>query len=187
MVKKNVLFFAATLLLTFAACHKDDEPSNTNGDNQPVAEKGTLSGAFSVSEQRQVYFAKGNLLYNAKTQKWQFAEHQYDVLGQANADISDEYEGLLDLFGFGTSGLEGGHSPLNYLTGPGLYASANLVDTQCDWAENDFVNIIKEGESWVTLTQYMWNYLLTERENAAQLAGFATVVDVKGLILLPDT
>lgn len=73
-------------------------------------------GVFTVAEGKTVAFASGNLQYNAaqgshycadgSVQKgtWRFAEHQYDYIGDANSNISQSYDGWIDLFGWGTSG-----------------------------------------------------------------------------------
>ena len=88
---------------------------------------------FSVSADRQILFASGNLQYNAahgthacadgstKQGTWRFAEHQYDYVGDAengnvyqngvkcdNALIGATYDGWIDLFGWGTSGWNSG-------------------------------------------------------------------------------
>ena len=59
---------------------------------------------FAVSENSYVAFAKGNLQYQASTNTWRFADKQYDVIGEENANVSENYDGWIDLFGWGTSG-----------------------------------------------------------------------------------
>ena len=73
-------------------------------------------GVFTVAEGKTVAFASGNLQYNAaqgshycadgsvQQGTWRFAEHQYDYIGDANRNISQTYDGWIDLFGWGTSG-----------------------------------------------------------------------------------
>ena len=73
-------------------------------------------GVFTVAEGKTVAFASGNLQYNAaqgshycadgsvQQGTWRFAEHQYDYIGYANKNISQTYDGWIDLFGWGTSG-----------------------------------------------------------------------------------
>ena len=73
-------------------------------------------GVFTVAEGKTVAFAAGNLQYNAaqgshycadgsvQQGTWRFAEHQYDYIGYANSNISQTYDGWIDLFGWGTSG-----------------------------------------------------------------------------------
>lgn len=72
---------------------------------------------FSVGYGKSVYFSTGNLQYNAgdgsthatadgKTLQgtWRFADQQYEVIGSGNANISQTYDGWIDLFGWATSG-----------------------------------------------------------------------------------
>ena len=73
-------------------------------------------GVFTVAEGKTVTFSSGNLQYNAaqgshycadgsvQQGTWRFAEHQYDYIGKANSNISQSYDGWIDLFGWGTSG-----------------------------------------------------------------------------------
>ena len=49
---------------------------------------GAINGLFSVSGSRQVYFSRGNLQYQASTNTWRFAEHQYDYIG--NPSLKNE-------------------------------------------------------------------------------------------------
>ena len=88
------------------------------------ATEGALSGKFTCDERGgQVVFSQGNLQYQASTNTWRFAEHQYDFVGNdakgnvyigetkcSNKQISATYSGWIDLFGFGTSGWNGGQS-----------------------------------------------------------------------------
>jgi tetratricopeptide (TPR) repeat protein len=77
---------------------KEEKPVvKENKPQQPKAGAG-----FSVSSTKRVYFAKGNLQYQASTKKWRFADNQWDVLGEANSKISDKNNGWIDLFGWGT-------------------------------------------------------------------------------------
>ncbi|MBQ0154797.1 MAG: hypothetical protein KBS70_08475, partial [Bacteroidales bacterium] len=58
---------------------------------------GSTIGSFSVSPTTKVTFAPGNLQYQASTNTWRFAEHQYDYVGDANTNISATYDGWIDL------------------------------------------------------------------------------------------
>ena len=82
------------------------------------------SGApFTVNKSgKKVIFAGGNLQYNAAQNKWRFAEHQYDIIGDASGSgnitgtknngvayagtITDRstQDKWIDLFQWGTSG-----------------------------------------------------------------------------------
>ena len=126
--------------------------------------------AFSVSETKQVYFSFGNLQYHCKNKEWRFAPNQYDRIGDANANISDDYDGYIDLFGWGI-----GDNP--------TFASINNDDytTFADWGAK-----IDDGNVWQILTRDEWDFLIRLREDAWEKYGVAEVAGVQGLILLPD-
>ena len=81
-------------------------PDNGGTSVGGTGTEGSLVGKFSVSAEKQVYFSKGNLQYQASTNTWRFAENQTDYIGEANKNISDTYDGWIDLFGWGTSGFD---------------------------------------------------------------------------------
>ncbi len=142
-----------------------------------AAPAGALNGAFSINaDGDQIAFAKGNLQYQASTTTWQFATNQYDMIGADNANISDTYTGWIDLFGWGT-----GNCPTKTSTVDEDYS------TFVDWGTNAISNGGNEANLWRTLTRYEWNYLIKTRTNADNLKGQATVVDVHGYVLLPDS
>lgn len=84
-----------------------------------------------------VEFAPANLHYHCTKHIWRFAENQYDYIGQANENISDTYDGWIDLFGYGTSGKN--FSPTLHTTNNADYASGNISGTQNDWGVNEIV------------------------------------------------
>ena len=58
---------------------------------------------------------------------------------------------------------------------------------EADWAwHNVIVNGGGKAHMWRTPTAEEWRYLLTERPDAREKFGTATVVDVHGLVVLPD-
>lgn len=126
-----------------------------------------IPGVFSVSADKKVFFANGNLQYDADNKKFQFAEHQYDFIGESGANISDE--GIRDLFGYGTW-LEGGN-PMNNSKNDEDYAWDNTKSSAM-------------GEEWITLSYKEYMYLVA-RDNELK-CGVAEVNGVQGLILLPD-
>lgn len=144
---------------------------NTGGD----PDEGTLSGYFSIAEGAQVRFSKGNLQYYPSKDIWRFAENQYDTIGIYNTNISTDYDGWIDLFGWGT-----GANP--------TLATQNNEDysTFTDWGTNAISNGGSLPGLWRTLTNDEWAYLIQSRERANELYGFANVNEVNGLILLPD-
>ena len=54
--------------------------------------EGALNGRFTINANGdQVIFSQGNLQYQASTQTWRFAEHQYDFVG--DSEEGNVYEG----------------------------------------------------------------------------------------------
>ena len=102
--------------VTFLLSETPVEPDIPDPDPTPTPAGGL--GVFSVAEGKTVAFASGNLQYNAVQGShlradgtkargtWRFAEHQYDYIGEANKNISETYDGWIDLFGWGTSGYD---------------------------------------------------------------------------------
>ena len=185
---KIIHVVAACLLLSqsVVSCQKDEK-----------SDRHALVGLFSISPTQQVRFAPGNLQYQASTNTWRFAEHQWDVIGSDNSDISSTYSGWIDLFGWGTSGWNSGAncyqpwsvsvddsdyfpggSPNNDLTG--AYAEA-------DWAwHNPISNGGDSVHQWRILTRDEWRYLLIKRADATSKIGLGNINGVGGFIILPD-
>lgn len=171
---------------------------------------GALPGLFSVSATQQVHFSQGNLQYQASTNTWRFAEHQYDFVGDAtygnvyvngvksnNSNISSSYSGWIDLFGWGTSGWNSGavcYQPWSTNTNASYYRPGgswynNLTGTyaEADWAwHNAIANGGNSSHQWRTLTKNEWDYLLNTRTNASSKRGMGNISGIAGLILLPD-
>lgn len=160
--------------------------------------EGNLSGLFSVSETTQVNFSKGNLQYQASTNTWRFAENQWDCVGADNANISETYDGWIDLFGWGTSGYDHGAnayqpwSTSQYNSDYWAYgdSGASLSDYtgQADWGYNAISNGGNtENCGWRTLKKDEWVYLFNSRTTPSGIRyAKATVNGVTGIILLPD-
>ena len=141
---------------------------------EPKPKPAKVSGGFSVSASKKVYFSKGNLQYQASTKKWRFAENQWDALGQANSKISDKNSGWIDLFGWGT-----GTDPIKNSTNNKDYG------TFADWGKNNISN--GGGNKWRTLTKDEWEYVFETRSTPSGVRfAKATVNGIKGIILLPD-
>lgn len=132
--------------------------------------------AFTINANGdKIFFSQGNLQYQASTNTWRFAEHQYDLIGNDNSNISSTYSGWIDLFGWGT-----GSNPTNTST------SDNDYSTFVDWGVNAISNGGNTPNQWRTLTSDEWVYLCNARANAADLRSQATVNSVHGYIFLPD-
>ena len=136
-------------------------------------------GIFSVSPNDKVTFSKGNLQYHPKKNKWQFANNQYDYFGEANENISADYNGWIDLFGWGT-----GNNPTK------ATANTNDYKTFVDWGTNQIGE--DAPNTWRTLTKAEWEYLISSRPNADKLCVSGNIkiggsnFGECGLILLPD-
>ena len=178
-----VCIMAAVMVMS-VGCHKDSI--------SPIIPDGALPGLFSVSATQQVYFSQGNLQYQASTDTWRFAEHQYDYVGTQTADvygdyggnvsgsdnrnISSTYNGWIDLFGWGT-----GSNP--------TLLSTNYRDYGIfvDWGSNPISNGGNTANQWRTLTTDEWDYLLYSRTDASSKRGIGNINGVGGLIILPDS
>ena len=65
----------------------------------------SLSGVFSVGDNKKVSFACGNVQYQPSTKSWRFAENQWTVIGEPNKNIIEgSYKGWIDLFSWSSSG-----------------------------------------------------------------------------------
>ncbi len=178
-----------------------------NGSGVP---DGAIDGLFSVSPTQKVYFSQGNLQYQASTNTWRFAEHQWDfvgsevvydgtsggnVTGSSNHLVSEFYDGWIDLFGWGTSGYNHGaicYQPWSTSTNWSDYyaygsPSSNLYDNtgQADWGYNSIINGGNNENIWRTLKQEEMGYVFYSR--GVEISFVRAVVNgVKGVILLPD-
>ena len=166
---------------------------------------GVLPGKFSIAEGKQIQFASGNLQYQASTNKWRFAENQYDCIGSKNAKISETNTDWIDLFGYGTSG-QSPYFPYlteiysydrGYTESPSTYYyphSSLTRENGLDWGVNNIETTTITG--WRTLTgtsesvsDYAtreWVYITYSRSKASQKKALASVAGVNGLLLLPD-
>ena len=131
---------------------------------------------FSVSATQQVLFSPGNLQYHPANDEWRFAESQTDYIGDANSNCSSTYNGWLDLFGWSTSTTNFGVSTST--------SNASYSGSFVDWGTNKIGS--DAPNTWRTLTNEEWVYLLNTRTNKSSLKGLAQVNGVTGLILLPD-
>ncbi len=186
---------------------------------QPQVPIGAINGVFTInSNGDKVYFSKGNLQYNAaqgtlqcadgttKQGTWRFAQNQYDLIGSDNSNISQDYNGWIDLFGWGTSGFD--HGAISYQpwstsqTNSDYYAYGSSIynlynqSGRADWGVYNAINGGEAGR-WRTLTgggsdNSEWHYILFIRSastvNGTPDARYAkaTVADVQGVILFPD-
>ena len=168
-----VCIMAAIMMMT-VGCQKEDIAPII--PDSPIIPDGALPGLFSVSATQQVHFSQGNLQYQASTNTWRFAEHQYDYVGSDNRSISSTYSGWIDLFGWGT-----GSNPTLSSSYPEDYG------TFVDWGSNAIINGGNTTNLWRTLTSAEWEYLLNTRPGASSKLGSGNINGVGGLIILPDS
>ena len=142
------------------------------------AETSNGIGVFSVSATKVVTFSPGNLQYHPKNDEWRFAENQYDTIGEYNKNISTDYDGWIDMFGW--SGSTGSAKF-------GVSSSKNNNDYAgdfVDWGKNQIGS--DAPDTWRTMTMDEWCYLCNTRMKADSLRGLGRINEVAGLILLPD-
>ena len=157
--------------------------------------EGAVNARYSIGDTLTVVFAQGNLQYQASTSTWRFASNQYDVIGYNNELLDSNYNGWIDLFGWGTSGYEGlmpytvDDSNSHYVPG-----ERDIAGTDYDWGQyNNISNGGNKKGVWRTMTYNEWRYLFNFREDAKVKRGLATIAgarsnggDMCGLLLLPD-
>ena len=172
--------------------------NNGGGGETPPAPIGAIKGLFSTSLTKQVWFSKGNLQYNANTNTWRFAENQYDIAGYENDNISDTYNGWIDLFGWGTSGWNSGavcYQPwstslteTDYRPGGDYTTDLITAYANADWGVyNSISNGGNQSNYWRTLTGGEWIHIVLFRDTPSGIRFVKAIVNnVKGLILLPD-
>jgi hypothetical protein len=144
--------------------------------DQRVKSVNLRTHAFSVSDTKQVLFSRGNLqcrAVNSDEVHYQFAEHQYDVIGEENDKIlTKQFPYTIDMFNWG-----GADNP--------LYYSEESSDFRefVEWGTK-----IGDGKTWRTLTQDEWAYLLGLGENDKRSGRYfyITVGGVHGMVLIPD-
>ena len=138
---------------------------------------GRRIGVFSVAKDRQVSFSQGNLQYVRNQDVWKFADHQYEYIGAGNVR-DGQLANKIDLFGWSA----------NNSTAPfGISTSTNAADYAgdfVDWGVNEINN--EAPNSWRTLSNTEWEYLMNGRDGAAQLYGAVCVNRINGVMFLPD-
>ena len=160
----------------------------------PAIPDGALSGVFSVSATKKVYFSQGNLTYNVSTTTWAFYEHQYDCATGYDAN-------LISLFTWG-------YNATSSIVPDGKnYVSGHNTDGESFNADEDWGTQIGDGNTWRTLSTAEWEWLLgpsssptpgTNCRTSSTVNGTANARylrckvkdvtrDVYGLMIFPDT
>ena len=166
---------------------------------------GVIRTAYKVSDTKSVCFSQGNLQFNAvqgthvvlggteeEAGTWRFAENQWDVIGEGNANIAEDYDGWIDLFGWATSGWAGSdataYQPWSSSQNNSDYEGWGEQDMIDDYANADWgvYNAISNGgntpNKWRTLSNAEWIYLL---QNNRWTLG--RIEDMLCLMLIPET
>lgn len=188
--------------------------ANFNYNGGSGVPPGAINGLFTINAKGdQVYFSQGNLQYQASTNTWRFAENQWDFVGTQNPSsgqpsggtisgsdnyyISQTYSGWIDLFGWGTSGYNHGavcYQPWSISESVNEYRAYgsvynNLYDQtgQADWGCNSISNGGNVTNTWRTLAEDEWGYVLNNRITSSGIRyAKAQLNNINGLILLPD-
>ena len=172
---------------------------------------GSINGLFSVSPTQKVYFSQGNLQYQASTNRWRFAEHQWEYVGGIdelfgteygnvfvngekcdNSLRSETYQGWIDLFGFGTNGVDNGfacYQPWSTSINSEDYYCYNLYEESgiADWGYNAISNGGNQIGLWRTLKYEEWSYLLRSRYTVSGIRYALACLDgTNGIIFVPD-
>ena len=151
-------------------------------------ESDPMESEFSVSTTKKVQFSKGNLRYNGDEYEghWTMAPEQYDMLGEDNVDVRSYGSYPANLHDLLCWSITTNHYGTSYYTyNDDEDAAKKFIGDFADWGTSP--ELIRDlGAGWTTLSKNEWDYLINTRENAATLRAFATVNNVKGLILLPD-
>ena len=217
----NTTYFVRAFASNSAGTSYGNEVTFTTLPHPNTAPEGAIPALFSVSETEQVFFSKGNLQYQASTGTWRFAEHQWDYVGGTeygteygtvyengvkcnNNEISQNYSGWIDLFGWATSGWNNNNhyyqpwdtegtgwtvDGYGYGYWDGEYSNYSMTG---DYANMDWgvYNAISNGGNevglWRTSGSSVIRYIVRYRRNAAYLQSDGTVNGVRGKIILPD-
>ena len=170
----------------------------TPDPGDPVLD-GALSGKFSVSDTKKVYFSKGNLQAKiasyssnvATASEWKFADSQYSCIGNAAGNNSFAADSWVDLFCWVGASADKNTYGLITFTSSSQANHGNVSDEslKTDWGTAAASSI---GSGWRTLSSAEWEYLFgTNSSNKrTTTSGLyfakATVNSVLGVILLPD-
>ena len=172
---KTKLFTLALAALTIGllgSCEKDNGPELPQ-QNLP---KGALSGEFSVSTDKKVHFAQGNLYWDGDS--FEFEANQYSA-GTWNAENHANY-----FFWSNSSSVAASES---YSDASAAASDVFFTNATAETAKADFTVSGVTGK-FRTLSAEEWTYILSTRANAANLlVEDVTVCGVKHcLVIAPD-
>ena len=138
---------------------------------------GELPGLFTInSAGDKVCFSQGNLRCNTSSgsKVWSFAQHQYDILGDANISGTN-LAAVIDLFGWSGNGTA--NFGVSNKSSNDAYKGTNFRD----WGLNPITNGGDAALEWRTLSKDEWTYLIDNHSKKK-----ISVNNVNGWVILPD-
>ena len=160
---------------------------------------GALSGVFSVSATKQVYFSKGNLQAkiasyasnSATASEWKFADSQYSTIGNAAGNTTFAPGTWVDLFSWvGNSATNDTYGLITFTSSSKAnHGNVSGESLKTDWGTAAASSI---GSGWRTLSKDEWVYLFNTRTvNNGTGSGKSytlgqNVNNVLGVVLYPD-
>lgn len=146
-----------------------------------------VASLFSVSNDKRVHFAPGNLYWSYG--KWRMFANPWEYVGNAanNTNPTATEGNRLDLFCWGATGL---NDVAPNTESSFLADNVNLAGNN-EWGNVDLAYNPTGMTGWRTLSNAEWFYLINTRHNARSKMGFATITHTnglatRGLVLLPD-
>ena len=126
-----------------------------------------VDGLISVSNTKQIYFAKGNLLFDNETGDWRFADNQYaHYNNHSNTGLRDEFYYSTPTSNFGLT--------------------RDMSDTNfVDWGAA--INDDQDENPWYVLSYDEIDFMIcntVKRGNTKH--GFASIAGNNGLVIVPD-
>ena len=203
LLQNTTYYLRAYATNSYGTTYGNEEVFTTDYSVMGFDSNGASLAVFSVADNRQIRFSRGNLQYQASTNTWRFAEKQYGYVGSDNVNISATNTGWIDLFGWGTSGWNSGanayqpwstsEASADYYPG-GEYSNSLIGSfSNADWGVyNAIANGGNQAGVWRTMTREEWVYLVSTRsastvgDTANARFVKATVAGVGGLIIFPD-
>ena len=145
-----------------------------------------VASLFSVSKDKRVHFAPGNLYWSYG--EWRMYANAWEYVGNTTNNTNPTAtEGRIDLFCWGATGLNGvaPNTESSFLAD-----NVNLAGNN-DWGNVNLAYNPTGQTGWRMLSNDEWFYLINPRHNARSKMGFATITHpnglaTRGVVLLPD-
>ncbi len=167
--------------------------------DEPYAPSASMGGLFTVDDKgTQVRFGCGNFFTVRLCYMWNFFTQSYATMLSANATVKTNCGNLtnISLMGWGTTMYNDGATIYKpYITStddlsynPYGSLSTNLYDNNghADWGYVPGQGSDCGIKQWRTLKAEEWEYLFCYRDDAENKYSYGTVMNMPGLLLLPD-